>query len=65
MAKGRWEFPMGTIEKDETPEVTALREIAEETGLPIKRLRIVGQLPPVNYAFDQAIAGVDARLAVS
>ena len=50
-AHGRWGFPKGNIEKDETPEVTALREIAEETGLPIKRLRIQGQLPPVKYAF--------------
>lgn len=50
-ANGRWGFPKGTIEKDETPEVTALREISEETGLPIKRLRIVSQLPPVKYAF--------------
>jgi 8-oxo-dGTP pyrophosphatase MutT (NUDIX family) len=50
-ANGRWGFPKGNIEKDETPEVTALREIAEETGLPIKRLRILGQLPPVEYAF--------------
>lgn len=39
------------MEKDETPEVTALREISEETGLPIRRLRIQGQLPPVDYAF--------------
>lgn len=50
-ANGRWGFPKGNIEKDETPELTALREISEETGLPINRLRIVGQLPPVNYAF--------------
>ena len=28
-----------------------LREIAEETGLPLSRLRIVTQLPPVKYAF--------------
>lgn len=50
-ANGRWGFPKGNIEKDETPEVTALREIAEETGLPIERLGIVSSLPPVRYAF--------------
>jgi 8-oxo-dGTP pyrophosphatase MutT (NUDIX family) len=50
-ANGRWALPKGNIERDETPELTALREIAEETGLPIDRLRIVSQLPPVDYAF--------------
>ena len=50
-ANGRWGFPKGNIEKDETPELTALREISEETGLPLNRLRIVGQLPAVKYAF--------------
>jgi 8-oxo-dGTP pyrophosphatase MutT (NUDIX family) len=50
-ANGRWGFPKGNIEKDETPELAALREISEETGLPINRLRIVSQLPPVEYTF--------------
>jgi 8-oxo-dGTP diphosphatase len=49
--KGRWGFPKGTIERHETPELTALREISEETGLPLNRLRILHQLPPVTYAF--------------
>ena len=50
-ANGRWGFPKGNIEKDETPELTALREISEETGLPMNRLRIVSHLPPVKYTF--------------
>lgn len=50
-ANGRWGFPKGNIEKDETPERTALREISEETGLPMNRLRIVSQLPAVKYTF--------------
>ena len=31
---GTWEFPGGTIEDGETPEVAAWREFSEETGLP-------------------------------
>jgi len=50
-ANGHWGFPKGNIEKDETPELTALREISEEIGLPLNRLRIVGRLPLVKYAF--------------
>ena len=50
-ANGRWGFPKGNIEKDETPQLAALREISEETGLPMNRLRIVNELPPVKYTF--------------
>lgn len=31
--KGNWNFPKGHVEKDETLEETAKREIAEETGI--------------------------------
>lgn len=50
-ADGRWSLPKGGIEKGEKPEATALREIAEETGLPINQLRLVRRLPDVSYAF--------------
>jgi 8-oxo-dGTP diphosphatase len=50
-AGGRWSFPKGNIEKGETPEVAALREIGEETGLPLERLRVVRRLTAVEYAF--------------
>lgn len=50
-ADGRWSLPKGGIEKGEKPEATALREIAEETGLPIDQLRLVRRLPDVSYAF--------------
>ena len=50
-ADGRWSLPKGGIEKGEKPEATALREIAEETGLPINQLRLVRRLTDVSYAF--------------
>jgi 8-oxo-dGTP diphosphatase len=32
---GRWELPGGTVEPGEPPELTAVREVAEETGLAV------------------------------
>lgn len=51
-ANGRWAFPKGNIEMGEKPEAAALREIAEETGLPPVRLRTMRALPPIEYAFQ-------------
>ena len=51
-ADGRWSLPKGNIEKGEKPDATALREISEETGLPLRQLRIVRPLPEVTYAFQ-------------
>ena len=33
---GRWELPGGTVEPGELPERTAVREVAEETGLAVR-----------------------------
>jgi 8-oxo-dGTP diphosphatase len=38
---GRWELPGGTVEPGEAFEATAVREVAEETGL---RVRVTGEL---------------------
>ncbi|WP_410674837.1 NUDIX hydrolase [Amycolatopsis sp. cmx-4-68] len=38
---GRWELPGGTAEPGEPFETTAVREVAEETGL---RVRVTGEL---------------------
>jgi len=51
-AGGRWSLPKGNIEKGEAPEAAALREVSEETGLPLASLRIAGSLPAVEYTFQ-------------
>ncbi|WP_442806168.1 NUDIX hydrolase [Streptomyces sp. XC 2026] len=38
-----WQFPAGGIEPGETPEEAAVRETAEETGLTVKAIRLLGQ----------------------
>jgi len=45
-----WTLPKGTPDKGETVEQTALREVAEETGL---QVRIVEPLPSIEYSFVQ------------
>lgn len=39
--KGKWSFPSGFIEWDESPETAAVRECAEETGLTLSELRLL------------------------
>jgi 8-oxo-dGTP pyrophosphatase MutT (NUDIX family) len=45
-----WTLPKGTPDRGETTEQTALREVAEETGLEV---RIVAPLPSIEYDFIQ------------
>jgi 8-oxo-dGTP pyrophosphatase MutT (NUDIX family) len=46
-----WTLPKGTPKRDETTEETALREVAEETGLEV---RITGPLDSIEYWFVQS-----------
>ena len=46
-----WTLPKGTPERGETIEETALREVAEETGLLV---RITGPLEDIEYRFVQS-----------
>jgi 8-oxo-dGTP pyrophosphatase MutT (NUDIX family) len=45
-----WTLPKGTPDPGETVEETAVREVAEETGLEV---RIVEPLPSIEYEFVQ------------
>ncbi|MBL8024567.1 MAG: NUDIX hydrolase [Elusimicrobia bacterium] len=45
-----WTFPKGHLEKGETAETAALREVLEETGW---RCRILGPLMDVEYPFTR------------
>ena len=45
----RWTWPKGNIDKGESPEQAALREINEEVGL--SRVEIVEKLSDINYFY--------------
>ena len=45
----KWDLPKGRMDGNETKEETAVREIAEETGLLETDLEIVEQLPTTYY----------------
>ena len=46
---GHWIWPKGHIEKGETPEDAAIREISEETGL--KKLEVLKEIGKQKYWF--------------
>lgn len=46
---GKWDLPKGKIEKTETSENAALREVSEETGL--KSLQIIAPLNPTYHLY--------------
>jgi 8-oxo-dGTP pyrophosphatase MutT (NUDIX family) len=47
----KWDLPKGKIERKETIEDTALREVEEETG--VKHLTITGSLPTTYHIFKR------------
>lgn len=54
---GKWGFPGGAIELGETPEMAAIREIKEETGLDVQIKRLIGVYTDIDMVYpngDQA-----------
>jgi 8-oxo-dGTP pyrophosphatase MutT (NUDIX family) len=51
---GVWTLPKGVIEPGQSPEETALREVAEETGL---RGESLGKLGDVKYVYTESWEG--------
>ncbi|OGR43483.1 MAG: hypothetical protein A2X28_01165 [Elusimicrobia bacterium GWA2_56_46] len=54
-----WTFPKGHIERDETPQAAALREVAEETGF---NCEITGELYKAGYSFVRNGRPVDKEV---
>lgn len=48
---GKWDLPKGGIEKNESMEETAMREVEEETGVGV--LSIVAKLPKTYHVFKR------------
>jgi 8-oxo-dGTP pyrophosphatase MutT (NUDIX family) len=54
---GAWSLPKGIIDPGETVEEAALREVAEETGLPRQALVPGASLPASEYAYRRHDTG--------
>ena len=52
-----WGFPKGHVEPGETPEAAAMREISEETGIPLESLVLRAPLPPTEYVYRRPNRG--------
>src|SRR5699024_10072050 len=49
--KGLWDLPKGRMEKNESIEATAIREVEEETG--VKKLRLSKPLPTTYHVMER------------
>ena len=51
LRRGKWDLPKGKIEKNETPEVSAQREIEEETG--VKNLMLKKKINETYHTYNE------------
>lgn len=49
--RGVWDLPKGKLDEGETPEAGALREVGEEVGIEIDRLRLLAPLGPTVHGY--------------
>ena len=48
----KWGFPGGAVELGETPQMTAIREVKEETGLDVTVGRIIGVYTDLDITYS-------------
>ncbi|HKA89774.1 MAG TPA: CoA pyrophosphatase [Haliangiales bacterium] len=60
---GQVSFPGGAVEREETPERTALREADEEVGVDPERVRVLGRLgdvpTPTGFVITPVVGWID------
>ena len=49
--RGKWDLPKGKLDCGETIEDTAVREVSEEVGIPIKKLKVKNYIGPTTHVF--------------
>lgn len=55
----RWQLPKGLVDRGETPETAAIREVLEEAGLVAE---IVEKLKLIEYWYQATVAGRRVRI---
>ena len=55
---GQWAFPGGRMDKGETPEQTALRELSEEVDLKLDQRKVIGRLDDFTTRSGFAISPI-------